>query len=101
MRLPHLLVAGLAFTFSTAAIAQSSPNPCGPDGEAIIAHLEKEWGESVKAIALNSRGHLVRWLVNDETQTWSMVVTMPSGAGCLTADGNHFEAFFEPVGPES
>ena len=104
----RLLLASLVFFVAPVAMAdaQTTRTPCGPDGEAIVAMLEKDWGESVKAMALNSRGHLVRWLVNEETGTWSMVVTMPARSGeaapgCLTADGVGFYLIPAVVGDPS
>lgn len=100
--LRHFLIACPLFlspAFATAA--EDMRARCGPDGEQIIAVLEKDWGESVKAIALNSRNHMVRWLSNDDTGTWSMVVSMPNGAGCLTASGKHFEIIPTVLGDPS
>lgn len=107
MRISYPRYAGLALScaaalFSSTVTASSQERqPCGPDGEAIIAHLQKEYGEDVVAIALNERDHMVRWLANRETGTWSQVVTMPNGAGCLTASGKHFDIILNVVGQSS
>lgn len=106
MRISHLKCAGLAiataalFSSHLTAVSQER-QPCAPDGDAIIAYLQKDWGEEVVAIAMNSRDHMVRWLANKETGTWSMVVSMPSGAGCLTSSGKHFDIILNAVGEPS
>lgn len=107
MRISHSLRAGLAtiaglaaFSTPVTALSQDCAR-CEADGERIIACLEKDWGESVFADALNRRGHLVRWLANEETGSWSMVVSLPNGAACLTASGKHFDMVQMPVGEPS
>lgn len=111
MRISHSFVSRLALVagatlFSSSTTAVSQEARCGPDGEALIAHLEKEWGESVKAIAVNRHGNLVRWLSNEDTGTWSMVETLPSRSGettpgCLRDSGQHFEIIPVTVGAPS
>ena len=107
MRISHLKYAGLAvisaaalFSSTITAVSQECQR-CELDGEAIIACLQKDWGEEVVAMALNRRGHMVRWLSNEETGTWSEVVTMPNGAGCLTGSGRNFETILPIPGEPS
>ncbi|MGI9485418.1 MAG: hypothetical protein ACR2RF_05960 [Geminicoccaceae bacterium] len=107
MRISHLKYAGLV-AIATAALFSSTLTSlsqerqhCTQDGAAIVAHLEKEWGEVVIAMALNSRDHMVQWLANKETGTWSMVVTMPNDAGCLTAHGKYFDIIQTMLGEPS
>lgn len=97
MRIAHFLSVGLAAAclIPTASVSQEII-PCAVNADILIANLEKDWGEIVIADALKSNGHYVRWLVNTETGTWSMVVTLPSKAGCLTAKGTHFDLIALP-----
>lgn len=80
-------------------VASSSPSaaqrtPCG-DGAALVAHLERDWGEGPAVVALDAAGRMVRILVNPETGTWSMLVTGPGGPTCMISHGSAWES----VGP--
>lgn len=107
MRISHLLRAGLVaitlpavFVSPVTAVSQTA-EACSRDVSTIIAQLEKDYGETVVAIALNKRGHMVQWLANEDTGSWSMVVSLPNDAGCLTAAGEHFEIMPVQIGERS
>lgn len=91
----------------TGILAQDQiPPGCRVDGRSIIAELQKDHGEEVKAIGLNAQGNLVRWLANDENGSWSMVTTMPArpdgtAPGCLNDHGGFWEIMLPAPGPES
>ena len=95
MRFPiAALAAALLFVLSSSpARAQGQPGVCG-DAGALIAHLEKDWGENVTAIALDAAGRLVRVLHNPETGTWTMLVTAPGGRTCMISHGSDWEEAF-------
>lgn len=94
----HLTAASVA-AFSCLLIAGpalAQRTPCG-DGAALIAHLEKEWGERPSIIALDAAGRMVRILVNPETGTWSMLITGPGGPTCMISHGSDWESVDAPV----
>ena len=91
------IAAALIFVlFSQSAVAQRTP--CG-DGAALVAHLEKDWGEGPAVVALDAAGRMVRILVNPETGTWSMLVTGPGGPTCMISHGSAWEAVQPVVDP--
>ncbi len=95
MMLLRLLVASLVLFSASVAMAQERAL-CATDGEALIAGLQKQFGEDVIAMAINNRGDMVRWLVDPNDRSWSMVVTMASGPGCLVAHGQDFDLVVNP-----
>ncbi len=97
----RLLIAafGAALFFvacSTPSAAQRTP--CG-DGASIMAHLEKDWGEGPKVIALDAAGRMVQILVNPESGTWSMLVTGPGGPTCMISHGSAWESVRPAIEP--
>ncbi len=89
------MIAAMAALSATAQPAQAQVGACG-DGAGMIAHLEKEWGEDVTAVALESRGGFVQILRNPNTGSWSLLVTQASGLTCLVMSGEAWEPI-EPL----
>lgn len=87
-RISESVLAAIFLSLWTTTV--TAQTPCGPDGAGMIASLQKEWGEDVKSIGMTPSGNLVQWLANDKTGTWSMVVIMPNGFGCLIHSGDHW-----------
>lgn len=89
MSLVRLATASLCgiFLLPTSVCAQVPSHDCDADASIIVAELQKDRGEDVIAVALNSRGHLIRVLANPDTGGWSIVVEVPNGAGCLIHHG--------------
>lgn len=83
-----------AFLCLAPAPSHAQRTPCG-DGDSLIAHLEKEWGEAPAVIALDAAGRLVRILINPQTGTWSLLMTGPGGPTCMVNHGSAWES----VGP--
>jgi hypothetical protein len=91
MTLTQSMIAGLglfslATLLSTGIFAQDR-EPCGPDVAGMIAHLEKTYHETTQVLALTPNGALVRFMANLTSGTWSMVVELPDGSGCLMHTG--------------
>lgn len=89
MSIRQFAIMSLVFFLGCGGLAQGQ-SPCGPDGQGMIAMLQKDYGEEVKALGMTPNGNLVQWLANDQTGTWSMVVIMPNGVGCLIHSGDHW-----------
>ena len=79
------LAAALSFVLSSLPAA-AQRMPCG-DGVAIVDMLEADWGEDLTVLALDAAGRLVQILANDQTGTWSMLMTAPGGRTCLIHHG--------------
>ena len=78
--------------------ARAQPLPCG-DGAEMIAHLEKQWGEAPAVLALDAAGRLVRIMVNEETGSWTLLVTGPGQPTCLLSHGTAWEPIARPPEP--
>lgn len=89
-----MVIAVMASLSAAVAPARAQFGACG-DGAGLIAHLQKEWGEDIAALALEDRGGLVQILRNPDTGTWSLLITRPGGLACLVMSGQGWE----PVAP--
>lgn len=96
----RIITAAIVAAFSCLALApaHAQARPCG-DGDQIIARLQKDWGEDAAVIALDAAGRMVRILVNQQTGTWTMLVTAPNGLTCLTTHGTAWEPAWVPAEP--
>ncbi len=82
------LAAGIAPLAATPASAQMV---CG-DRDSIVEQLETRYGETRRSLGLQRGRGVVETWANDETGTWSIVVTTPQGMTCLMAAGDAFQA---------
>ncbi len=64
---------------------QMSPN-CRPR-EAMLNWLSRKFSERPIGRGVGRKGNLVEITVNDETSTWSEIVTSPLGVSCLIRAG--------------
>ncbi|ALF02069.1 MULTISPECIES: hypothetical protein [Salipiger] len=76
---------------ATAALAQ----PCFPRDD-VLARLTKGYGEAPRAMGLTKGGALMEMFASDDSGTWSIVVTLPSGLTCLLDAGSHFQPIAAP-----
>ena len=90
MRALFAALAAAFFFVPSSVPAEAQRRPCG-DGDDIIAHLEKDWGEGAEILALDASGRMVRILVNPDTGTWTMLLTAPNGLTCLVSHGSAWE----------
>ena len=81
-----------AVTLSTTAQAQG--RTCG-DRTAIIERLETGFGESRTGAGLSTQNGIVEVFASEETGTWTIILTLPTGQSCLVAAGNSWQT--EPV----
>lgn len=65
---------------------------------AVISALVERFGESRRAIGLDTRG-IVEVFASAETGSWTVTITLPDGRTCLLAAGQHFQA--DPGAPVS
>ena len=63
---------------------------CGPR-QYILDTLHDKYGEVIISSAINKNG-IVEQLVNEESGTWSTLLTIPLGRTCLVASGGGWRA---------
>jgi hypothetical protein len=64
---------------------------CG-EREAIVAQLERKYGETRRSIGLQQDRALVEVYASEKTGSWTILVTDTAGKSCLMAAGEAFEA---------
>lgn len=67
----------------TEAAAQS---PCNQRDE-VIGHLAKKYGEIPVAVGVTNKGGLIEVLTNGDSNTWTIIMSLPNGTSCLVAAG--------------
>ena len=95
----QILNAGLAtvlgFTLTLIALPASAQTPgpqtaCGKRGE-IVERLSTRFGETRRGIGLNNGNRVIEVFASDDTGSWTITVTLPSGRTCLVASGQEWE----------
>ena len=80
--------AALATVISSNALAAG---PC-EDRKTVISKLAKDYSETPVAIGMASNGGVLEVLAaKAETNSFTIIVTMPNGVACMLASGQHFE----------
>ena len=85
-------ILGLA---ATKVDAQQARN-CAPR-EVVVDRLAGHYGETRRSMGLGSNNAVIEVFASDETGSWTITVTMPSGVTCLVASGQAFEALAEAL----
>ncbi|SDI30871.1 hypothetical protein [Lutimaribacter saemankumensis] len=94
------MIARLALTltmmgmFGTASQAQVST--CAPR-DTVIARLAEHYGETRRAVGLGTDNSVIEVFAADDTGTWTITVTSPTGLTCLVASGQAFEAMADSL----
>ena len=97
MTLAKLFV-GVALTLtclSGPAFSQNASRPVCAERDVIVATLATRYGETARSIGLGPGNRVVEVFASEETGTWTITVTMPSGVTCLVAAGRNFEELAE------
>jgi len=89
-RLMAVMVLGSTALGIQPAVAQTRM-VCGDRGK-IISHLESKYGETRRSIGLAQGQGIFEVYASDESGTWTIVLTKPSGRTCLMAAGEAFQA---------
>ncbi len=87
--------AALFLAATTSAKAQTRPN-CGPR-DAVIKKLADRYGETRQSVGIGSNNSMVEMFASDDTGSWTILVTMPTGLSCLVASGQAFEEVAEAL----
>ena len=83
-------------TCSAPLMAQTVEAPrCGPR-EAVLAHVGDNFAEVRQSRMMTSENDLLEFYANEETGTWSALVSNPQGQTCLVLYGNYYEQVDQP-----
>lgn len=92
-----LLLSGLALMTAatlTAPSAAAQGRQCAPR-DAVVTRLAEGYGESRKSIGIGANNHVVEVFASEDSGTWTITVTSPTGLTCLVASGQAYEALAE------
>ena len=89
------LVGALAIScgISGPVFAQGSAS-CA-DRSLIVDRLSSKYGETRQSAGLNQNNGMVEIFASEETGTWTILVTMPTGVSCLMAAGKAWQGMAE------
>lgn len=80
---------GLAGFFLLPAAGRAAPQCAGHD--VVAKSLADQFGEVRRSIGLAQDNTVMEVYAADDTGTWTLTVTLPTGMTCLVAAGNNFE----------
>lgn len=60
--------------------------------EDILSHLAKKYHEEPKALGLTTQGAILELLVSEDGETWTLILTLPTGHTEFMAAGQHWQA---------
>ncbi|RVV96635.1 hypothetical protein EKE94_17285 [Mesobaculum littorinae] len=78
------------------ALAESKK--CGPRDK-VLARLAEKFGETRQSIGLGTKNRVVEVFASDDSGSWTIIVTAPTGTTCLLASGKSFERLEEALPP--
>ncbi len=92
------MITGLAVLAlsSASALAQTSSRNCAPR-EVVVKRLAEKYGESRQSFGMGQQGTVMETFASEETGSWTITVTMPTGVTCLVASGQSYEVLAEMV----
>ncbi|MEO0912988.1 MAG: hypothetical protein AAFY59_08360 [Pseudomonadota bacterium] len=74
----------------SAGSAAAQQRPCG-ERDQIVERLGNKYGEARTARGLSHNNGMVEVYASEETGTWTILITLPSGETCLVAAGDFWE----------
>ena len=86
-------------TLAAAEVHAQNTRNCAPR-DIVVQRLADKYGETRQSIGLGSNNAVVEIFASDESGTWSIAVTMPSGMTCLVASGQAYEQLAETLPPK-
>lgn len=86
-------------TLAAQQVAAQQNRNCAPR-DAVVDRLATGYGETRQSIGLGSQGSVVEVFASDDTGTWTITVTLPTGITCLIASGQSFEELAEALPAE-
>lgn len=92
-------VAALALLLAAGTAAAQTSRRCAPR-DVVVDRLAEGYGETRQSIGLGANNGVMELFASDETGTWTITVTLPSGMTCLIASGQAFEELAEGLPAE-
>jgi len=87
--------AAIYVALATQANAQG-PRNCGTR-ENVVTRLAEGFGETRQSVGIGANNAVVEVFASDETGSWTIIFTMPTGMSCLVASGQSFEEVAEAL----
>lgn len=78
LTLTSLLLASSVFSQTRSACAER---------DILVKGLYEKYGETLQSFGLHQNNSVVEVYASDETGTWTILITNPSGLSCLMASG--------------
>lgn len=73
-----------------------APRNCAPRAS-VVTRLAERYGETRQSVGIGSNNAMVEVFASEETGSWTILVTMPTGVSCLVASGQSFEEVAEAL----
>jgi|Cruoilmetagenom7_1024161.scaffolds.fasta_scaffold00120_61 hypothetical protein len=96
LHLAALTAAAALYIASTSQVHAQSRANCGPR-DAVVQRLADRYGETRQSVGIGSNNAMVEVFASDESGSWTILVTMPSGVSCLVASGQSYEQVAEAL----
>ncbi|MDP6604107.1 MAG: hypothetical protein QGG17_07940 [Rhodospirillales bacterium] len=104
-RVAMIILAGLGVltVMASAVDAQTTASEMLCSARPImVEQLQKRFAEVPVAMGLQSNGTVLEVFASQRTNTWSIVITTPTGVSCLVSEGQSWESMPQLVdGPVS
>ena len=78
-----------------AAVSASAQGASCANRDIIVERLAAKYGETRQSAGLNQNNGMVEIFASQETGTWTILVTMPTGVSCLMAAGRAWQGVAE------
>ena len=86
----------LAFIlFPTSLLGQSN---CGLR-EIIVTNLGEKYNEALRTVMLGQKGEVYEVWVNDESNSFTILMNVPGGPTCVMASGTYYEEMNKDLQP--
>lgn len=96
LHLAAFTAAAAIYLATTTQVAAQAQRNCGPRAT-VIERLASSYGETRQSVGIGSNNAMVEVFSSDETGSWTILVTMPTGLSCLVASGQSFEEVAEAL----
>lgn len=74
----------------SASELRAEANACATRAE-VLSHLSGEYGEAPVAIGAANNGGVIEIMRSPESNTFTIIITMPDGMTCMIAAGSNWE----------
>lgn len=88
---------GLVALLAALQAARADPLACGARSE-IVAQLATRYHETRRSIGIAANNAVLEVFASEESGTFSILVTLPTGQSCLIASGADYQPLVEAPG---